>query len=187
MASINSTHIQRNAVENLVLICLDKNIKEYENSLNLFQLYINTIKLYSNPEEFRIFIQQIKDEKLLVIISGNVVEQVTSEMENHSQIDSVYIYCNQKESHENWATNSPKIKGVYSNLQSIHDALRRDIRRINNDLISIQILPNTKSNELEQSFTCALLLKEILINSESNEQIKQEFIKFSRFYYEKNS
>ncbi|CAF1032337.1 unnamed protein product [Adineta steineri] len=187
MASINSTHIQRNAVENLILICLDKNIKEYENSLNLFQLYINTIKLYSNPEEFRIFIQQIKDEKLLVIISGNVVEQVTSEIDNHSQIDSVYIYCNQKEYHENWSTNSPKIKGFYSNLQSIHDALRRDVRRINNDSISIQILSNRKSNELEQSFTCALLLKEILINSESNEQIKQEFIKFSRFYYEKNS
>ncbi|CAF1003116.1 unnamed protein product [Adineta steineri] len=187
MASINSTHIQRNAVENLILICLDKNIKEYENSLNLLQLHINTIELYSNPEEFRTFIQQIKDEKLLVILSETVVEQVTSEIDNHSQIDSVYIYCNQKEYHENWSTNSPKIKGVYSNLQSIHDALRRDVRRINNDLISIQILTNKKSNELEQSFTFALLLKEILINSESNEQIKQEFIKFSRFYYEKNS
>ncbi|CAF3312305.1 unnamed protein product, partial [Rotaria sp. Silwood2] len=79
-----------------------------------------------------------------------------------------------------------KVKGVYTDLRSIRDAFRRDIRQTTNDLIPISILPTVNSTELEQLFTCSLLLKEISIHSESNEQKKRDFIEYSRFHYDEN-
>ena len=188
MASINS--IAKKVIENFILIWLDKDINEssneYQNSIHLFQSFVNTIKLFSNSDEFHRFIQQIKDEQLFIIASGSLAEQIAPEIEINVQIHSIYVYCSQKEYHEKWAKDFRKIKGVYTDLRSIRDAFRRDIRQVNNDLLTINILPTTKSNKLKQSFTCSLLLKEILINSESNEAKKKEFIEFSRCHYDDN-
>jgi tetratricopeptide (TPR) repeat protein len=195
MSSINSlsaTDIRRNqsekkVIENFVLIWLDQNINEpfdeYQNSIHLFQSFVNTIKLFSNTDEFHEFIQEIQNEKLFIIISGSLGEKIVPEIEMNTQIHSIYVYCNQKEHHEKWTKDFRKIKGVYTDLRSIRDALRRDIRQANNDLLPIYILPTIKS---DQSFACSLLLKEILINSESNERIKNEFIEFSRCCYDDN-
>ena len=198
MASINSTATtdtrrnpsEKKVIENFILIWLDKDINEpsgeYQNSIHLFQSFVNTIKLFSNSDEFLKFIQQITDEKLFIIISGSLAAQLASEIEINVQIHSIYVYCSQKERHEKWTKDFRKIKGVYTDLRSIRDAFRRDIRQVNNDLLTINILPTTKSNELKQLFTCSLLLKEILINSESNEEKKKEFIEFSRCHYDDN-
>ncbi|CAF1448680.1 unnamed protein product [Rotaria sp. Silwood1] len=192
---IFTTDIQRHKfekkiVENFILIWLDKNIYEtfeqYENPLQLFQLYINTIKLFSNPNEFYEFIQNIKEEKLFIITSGTIGEKIIPHIETQTYIHSIYIYCNNREHYEKWTKDIQKVKGVYTDLQSIRDAFRRDIRQANNDLISISILPNINSNELKQSFICSLLLKEILIHSESNEQKKIDFIEYSHFHYNEN-
>jgi hypothetical protein len=185
MASINS---KNSCIENFILIWLDKNIietsDEYQNSIQLFQSFVNTIKLFSNPDEFRQFIRKIIDEKLFIIISGSFGENLFPELEILPQIFSIYIYCNQKKHHEKWAKNFEKVKGVYTDLQSISNAFRRDIRQANNDLILINILsPTINSN----AFICSLLLKEILLNIKSNDQMKKDFIEYSRFYYNKNS
>jgi hypothetical protein len=96
MASINS---KNSCIENFILIWLDKNIietsDEYQNSIQLFQSFVNTIKLFSNPDEFRQFIRKIIDEKLFIIISGSFGENLFPELEILPQIFSIYIFCNQ--------------------------------------------------------------------------------------------
>ncbi|CAF4172010.1 unnamed protein product [Rotaria sp. Silwood2] len=187
---IRRNKFEKKIVENFILIWLDKNIYEtfeqYENPLQLFQSFVNTIKLFSNPDEFYRFVQDIKDEKLFIITSGSLGEKIISQIESQTYIYEIYVYCNDREYHEKWAKDVRKVKGVYTDLRSIRDAFRRDIRQTTNDLIPISILPTVNSTELEQLFTCSLLLKEISIHSESNEQKKRDFIEYSRFHYDEN-
>ena len=186
---INSkVDIQRTKfIENFILIWLDKNINEIPNecrhTVEIFQLFLNTIKLFSNQEQFNHFIQQIKDENLFIIVSNTFGPKIISDIETNTSIHSVYIYCYEKEYDETWTKNIRKIKGVYTDIRSIHDAIRRDIRQANNDFMPISIFSTKNSN---QSFACSLLLKEILINYQSKEQEKNKLIEFARFHYNEN-
>jgi tetratricopeptide (TPR) repeat protein len=177
MASIIS---KRSHVENLILIYLNETSNEFEKSIDLFQSFVNTIQFFSNPDEFRQFIESIIDEKLFIILSDSFSEQLVPQIESKSQIFSIYIYSHRRERSKKWTNDSSKVKGVYTDLPTISNAFRRDIRQATNDLISIHILPSNPS------FICSLLLKKLLLNTQSNDQMKKEFIEYSRFNYDKN-
>ncbi|UJR21928.1 hypothetical protein I4U23_024997 [Adineta vaga] len=142
------------------------------------------MQFYSNSNDFYQFIQEIHDEKLCIIISDTLGKDVVRKLEMNKQIYSIYISCNDRQDHENWTKDFQKIKGIYTNLRAIHDAFRRDIRQEMDNLTSIHILSNEIQN---QPFSCSLLLREILINSESSEEMKQSFIEFSRYHYAGNA
>jgi tetratricopeptide (TPR) repeat protein len=174
-------------MENFVLIWFDSNIKEtsqeYHDSILLLQRYVNSIILVSDQLEYSYLIQHFKKEKLFIIVSGTFGSTLADVMEKTSHIYSVYVYCGQRQYHEEWATNFPKIKGVFTDIAPICDALRRDIRQANNDLIPIHILSSTNPDLL---FICSVILKDVLIHSEFNNQIGREFIQFCRLNYKKN-
>jgi tetratricopeptide (TPR) repeat protein len=185
-----STKVER-IVENVVLIWLDSNIKDKSNerreSIGSLQRLVNTIILLSDEIEYAELIAQIKDEKLFVIISGALGEQFAPIMEKTRQIHSIYVYCSQRAYHDKWVKDFQKVKGAFTCIKPICDALRRDIRQANNDLIPISILSSTNLNELDQSFICSLILKDVLINNEVNPQVATEFIRFCRKHYKNNS
>ncbi|CAF2739128.1 unnamed protein product [Rotaria sp. Silwood2] len=188
----NETNIQSICfVENFVLIWLDANVKEssdqFYDSVHQLQRFVNTIILVSDEIEYADLIHYTKNEKVFIIVSGTFGINLADIMEETPQIYSIYVYCDQREYHEKWATNFRKIKGVFTDMIPICEALRRDVRQANNDLISINILQSTKSPELDQLFICSLILKEVLINNEYNEETIKEFIKFCRVHYNNNS
>jgi tetratricopeptide (TPR) repeat protein len=178
-------------VENYVLIWLDSNIKEkpneYYDAIDRLHSLLNTIVLITDEDKYFSLIEQIKNEKLFVIISGAFGENLAQIMESNPEIHSVYVYCGQPTYHKNWAKKYRKVKGVFTSIPPIYDALRRDVRQANNDLIPVTILPSTDLDKLDQPFICSSILKEVLINSEFNKQTAKEFIRFCREYYKDNS
>ncbi|CAF4936813.1 unnamed protein product, partial [Rotaria socialis] len=67
-------------------------------------------------------------------------EALVPMIHNYEQIDSIYIYCDNKNKHEKWANKIKKIKGVFQDLEPIFDAFRRDIRQCEDDLVPLHIL-----------------------------------------------
>ena len=174
MADILSQKSSIESIENYLLIWLDQNLNE---STILFQPFINTIKFFSDPDECRQFIKEIIDEKLFLIVSGSFGEQFVPEWEVQLQICAIYVYCQRKEYHENWAKDFTKVKGVYTDLHSISDAFRRDIRQANTNLLPIHLYSTNNPN---QSFLCSLIFKNTLRHIPRNDHSKQELIEYAR-------
>ena len=87
---ISTVDIQKNKfeskfIENFILIWLDKNVNEipneFQHAIQIFQVFLNTTKLFSNQEQFNHFIEQIKDEKLFIIVSNRYGSKIISDIE----------------------------------------------------------------------------------------------------------
>ncbi|CAF3584927.1 unnamed protein product [Rotaria socialis] len=193
----DSEHIESNntrsirLVENFLVIWLDSNINEtsdeYHHATNQLQHYVNTIQLASDQTEYIDLIKNTKDVKVFIIVSGTFGIDLADVMQVTPQIYCVYVYCAEKKHHEEWAKHHQIIKGVFTDIETICDALRRDVRRVNNDLIPISILQSTSSDQFDQLFACSLILKEFLINSACEQQTKNNFMKFCRSQHRGNS
>jgi tetratricopeptide (TPR) repeat protein len=101
------------------------------------------------------------------------------------QLDSIYIFCDNKSNDTAWTKDWSKVKGVFTQIELLCDSLKRDTRQCENDLTSIRFASstNTVSNELNQSFMYSQILKEILLDMDHNNKEKREFVKFCREQY----
>ncbi|CAF1269567.1 unnamed protein product, partial [Didymodactylos carnosus] len=86
------------------------------------------------------------------------------------QIDSIYIFCGNKSRHEQWAKEWPKVKGVYTDILPIREALKQHTRQCDQDSMSIRITNAQNPNELESTFMYTTLFKEIILENEYDEQ-----------------
>jgi hypothetical protein len=99
-------HRQVDNVENSVVVWLDASIGDNSNtqkSKDQIRQLVNIVKIYTDPEECHTFINGLKGEKIFLIVSGTLGEQFIGAVQEVTQIDSVYVFCSNKEKHEHWA------------------------------------------------------------------------------------
>ena len=181
------------AIDDIVLVWFDPNISEtdknIQDSLNQLRPIIHTIKIFNNEDECTDFFAHVKNETIFIIVSGSAGEKFVPHIETITQIDSIYVFCLNKSKHQSWAKNCPKVKGIYTQIGYIYEALKRDIENCVRILGPIHIIASpstTDSNELDQSFMYSHLLKEILLEMEYDNKAKKDFIDFCRNQYADN-
>jgi len=186
---------QQSPIENFIVIWLDTNLNIYNNDNNStitrLQHLVNLILSFSDSDRCIDFISDIKNEKIFLIVSGSLGEKTVSLVNNLHQIDSIYVYCDNKSKHEKWANKEKKIKGIFTKFEPIYDALRRDIRQCEDDLIPFSILSSTYNknenlNFSDQLFIYTQLMKEILIEIEYQPNEKLNFANFCSLKYQNN-
>jgi hypothetical protein len=83
---------QLGVVENCIVAWLDSTIsssnEDYRNSVTQLQRIINSIKTFTDITGCINFLRQINDRKIFMIVSGYLVEQIASIVENFSHLDS---------------------------------------------------------------------------------------------------
>ncbi|CAF0946802.1 unnamed protein product [Adineta ricciae] len=180
---------RRRIVENFIIVWLDAKIdksdKDIQNSLDQLQRTVNTIKTFTDIDVCLDYLSQIEHEKVFMIISGSMGEQVLPQINNMTQLDSIYIFCHDISKHTIWAKEYKKIQGIFNGIELICDKLRKDIRRRDEDLTAVSIV-STKSNQLDQSFMYSQLLKDIVLRLPFNAQAKQDLAQFCREQYSNN-
>ncbi|CAF2779180.1 unnamed protein product [Rotaria sp. Silwood2] len=186
---------QQSTVENFIIIWLDTNIDihtdEYNSIKSHFQNLVHLILPFNDSDRCIDFITDTKNEKIFLIMSGLLGRTLAPVIHDFSQIDSIYIYCNNRARHEKWADKEKKIKGVFQDIGSIYDAVRRDKRQCEDNLSSFSILSSTfnknkKLNQLDQLFIYTHLLKDILIELEYKPNTKIDFVNFCCSKYQNN-
>jgi tetratricopeptide (TPR) repeat protein len=194
--SRQGTNIQR--VENAVLIWLDKNIdnnnKDCSNTVTQLRRVVNDINTYTDVDQCVEFISTITNNKVYMIISGTLGQHIVPCVHNMSQVDSIFIFCGNKEWHEQWAKEWPKIKGVFTEISPICEALKQAAQQYEHNAISMSfVTTNTgdASNEtldrLDPSFMYTQILKEILLTIKFEEKHIQEFIDYCREQFADNN
>jgi len=177
-------------VQNVRLIWLDNNIDDdstdYHNAIAHLQHAVHTINTFTDDEECIQFLDSISGEKACMIISGSFGPHTVPRVHNMPQVDSIFIFCDNKKRHKQWVKDWTKIKGVFTEISSICEALKQMVQQCEQNAISISFM-STRGNvfkknlgQLDPTFMYTKILKEILLTIEFEQQHITEFIDYWR-------
>ena len=183
-------------VQNVLLIWLDNNIDEnnldYRNTIIQLRRIVNSIHMFTDTDRCVEFINTVTDNKACMIISGLLGQHIIPGVHNMSQIDSIFILCENKKLHEQWSKKWSKIKGVFTEISLILEALRQAAQQCEQNAIPISFVATDNDtfsknlNQLDPSFMYTQILKEIVLSIEFEQQHINEFIKHCRVVFNDN-
>ena len=184
-------------VQNVLLIWLDgsidQNSSDCQNTTTHLRRAVNAVNIFTDEGECIQFLEDMAKEKACMIISGALGQHIVPRVHDLSQIDSIFIFCGNKTYHEEWAKKWPKIKGVYTEIKPICDALKEAAQQCEQNAVSISImgaddtLPNKSLNQLDPSFMYTQIMKEILLTIDFEQKHIDEFTQHCRQAFDGNS
>jgi tetratricopeptide (TPR) repeat protein len=141
------------------------------------------IHTFTEIDPCREFIKHVNN--ICLIISGSFGKKLVPLVHDLIQIHSIYVFCMDKQKHDEWARQYPKICGVFTNINEICECLKNyfitqtslDYEQLQFDFFNKDLILSTFDRR-EYPFIYSLLSKMILSNMKS---IKQEdMIEFCR-------
>ncbi|CAF1219612.1 unnamed protein product [Adineta steineri] len=201
-SSTNASAVSKNAegrrrvniqqVQSVLLIWLDSNINETngdcQNTITKLRRAVNDIKTYTNNDQCLEFIQTIVDKKACMIISGSLGQHIVPRLHNMSQVDSIFIFCGNKKYHEQWVKDWPKIKGVFTEITPICEALKEAAHQCEQNAIPMSFVgTNKKLDQLDPSFMYTQIIKEILLTITFGQNHIQDYFNYCRDAFEGNT
>ncbi|CAF4164299.1 unnamed protein product, partial [Rotaria sordida] len=159
-------------VQNFLLVWLDEkfdeSVDDYGHSIKQLRRTVNKIETFCETDECIEYILQLQNQKILLIISGALCETVVPRVHNMTQLYSIYVFCQKKEKYEEWAKQWSKVKGIFTEIIPICDAVRQSARQCDEDSVPI-------GSEIEPSFMYTQLFKEIIltIDFDKTKEVKE--------------
>jgi tetratricopeptide (TPR) repeat protein len=177
-------------VQNVLLIWLNNNIDDNNddchNTVTQLRRVIHNINTYTDGDQCVEFLEMMDQEKACMIISGSLGQHIVPRVHHMYQVDSIFIFCGNKKHHEQWAKEWSKIKGVFTDIVPICDALKQAAQQCEQNAISISFMATggdqttKKLDQLDPSFMYTQIMKEILLTINFEEAHFAEFIQYCR-------
>ena len=177
--------------QNFMLLWLDGNIDEVNNedcrnTIAKLQQVTSNINTFTDADECVDFITDKNEGKVSMIISGTFSRRIVPVLQDISQVSSIYIHCVNKTRHEQWAQQWPKVKGVFTDITQICEALRQAKKEYDQNMVSVSFFPRTNDlskqnlDQLDSSFMYTQILKEILLTIDFEQKHIDEFLTYCR-------
>ena len=162
MATNSASKTRQRILENYLIICLvDAKQKRFDE----LRSTVNTVQQFTDLDQCIQYIEEIKHEKIFLIMSPCFTVHMASFKKRFSQIHSIYVFSDDEQ------------------LKSLGNVLKNEVRQLNHDLVPL----STNSDELEPSFMYFLLLEENLLKTESHHSTEiQQLIEYCRPQYPNN-
>jgi tetratricopeptide (TPR) repeat protein len=196
MASSTKNTTKQRFVENALLVWVDSTVEESDknsqHTLEQLQRVISHVIFFTQPSDCINFLEGVRMEKAFVIVSSALGQDLVSQIHSMTQVNTIYIFCDDQARHEQWTKEWPKIKGVYTSITSICEALRIVKKQCDQDSMPIsfvsmvQSASNPNLNELEPSFMYTQLFKNTLLQMEHDTQSLKDFVIYCRDKYADN-
>ncbi|CAF0899916.1 unnamed protein product [Adineta steineri] len=172
-------------MQNVLLIWLDNNIDgnndDCQNTITKLRCIVNDISTFIDDDQCFEFIQTVVDKKVCMIISGSLGQHLVPRVHNMTQVDSIFIFCGNKKYHEQWTKDWPKIKGVFTDITPICEALKDAAHQCEQNAIPMSFVgTNKKLDQLDPSFMYTQILKEIILTITFNQKHIQDYFDYCR-------
>ena len=134
MAHAMSDKVRRRIAENYMVVWVDASIdpsnRDCQNTLTQLRSVVNQVEQCTSAEQC---IEQLEktEETSFVISSGALGQDLVPDIHGMPKLDAIYIFCGNKQRHQQWAQNWPKIKGVHTSVKPICEALKAAINQCN--------------------------------------------------------
>ncbi|CAF1275514.1 unnamed protein product [Adineta steineri] len=170
-------------MQNVLLIWLDNNIDENnddcQNTITQLRQVVNDINTFSDVDQCFEFIETIVDKKACIIISGSLGQHFVRFVHNMSQVDSIFVLCENQKHHEQWAKKWSKIKGIFVDITSICEAIKETAHQCEQNAIPMSFLESNKQlDQLDPSFMYTQIVKEILLTIDFDQNHFQDYINY---------
>lgn len=151
---------------------------------------VNYLKIFENLDDCMQYVCAIEQERIFLIVSGQVGKHVVPLLHHLVQLYSVYIFCLNDESHKIWITKYPKIRGVFVEEKLLYDHLYADVC-LSSSQLPISIIPlEQTSHSLNPNekplFLWLQILLQVLIRLPQSDSAKQDMISQARDQYQNN-
>ncbi|CAF1641165.1 unnamed protein product, partial [Rotaria sordida] len=197
-SSIFASNENQNKEETTLIWC-DKNIDIHDDTkktAELLQQVNDYILICSNLDTCLEYINQIKTEKVFLILSGQSADEMIDKVHDYKQVDSIYIFCINnikyehylKEDHEKYY----KLVGIYTEHEPLLRAIQENIRYLIKQSQAASLFEQDErsmrnlSSELH-NFDAFRAFKYVLLKTDyDREQAKREMLETCRNYYRGN-
>ena len=72
---------------------------------------VNYLLIFENEGSCLEYVNSLnKDERVMLIVKGKLGQQIVPQVVHRRQIQPIYVYSNEKKSHEQWTKNYKKVK-----------------------------------------------------------------------------
>ncbi|CAF3043505.1 unnamed protein product [Rotaria sp. Silwood2] len=109
-----------------------------------------------------------------MIVSGALEQHIIPEIQACPQLDSIYVFCDDQSVHEPWANAISKVKGVYTKIEPICEALQKDCKQCDRGMISISF------RGIDPLFMYTQLLKEVFLEIDDDDTAVKELVNYCR-------
>ncbi|CAF1590494.1 unnamed protein product, partial [Rotaria sp. Silwood1] len=183
-------------LEIFCLIWLDANISVEENrdTEQRLRSIINNLIKFQDVNQCQKYIEERSHkDRLIMIVSGQAGREIVPSIHKLQQVVSIYVYCMDKNKHEQWARTFAKVKAVVVKLDELIFRIGADhrIQKIVEEPLSINIFTTstgagTSTMGVNGQFVYSQLLIECLLRLKYIEADKQELIHLCKQKYESN-
>jgi tetratricopeptide (TPR) repeat protein len=183
-------------VQNVMLVWLDSGIDkdntDCQNTITQLRRTVNDVNTFTDGDQCIQFINTITNNKACMIISGSLGQHIVPRVHNMSQVDSVFIFCGNKKRHEEWTKEWSKIKGVFTEIKPICEALKQASQLCEQNAISISFVATNGGassqnlDRLDPMFMYTKIMKEILLSIEFNQEHFKQFVDYCREVFDGN-
>ncbi|CAF0817847.1 unnamed protein product [Rotaria sordida] len=116
-------------LESFACLWLDQNINSTQDNLQThkeLRQVINHLRIFDNIDECEQYIRQITNEKLVLIVSGSLGQQLIPQLHDLPQFSACYIFCQDQKANEQWANKYHKVNGVFVERAKLIDKISKD-------------------------------------------------------------
>ncbi|CAF1483134.1 unnamed protein product [Adineta steineri] len=199
--TINSSAVSKGAegrrrinmqrVQNVVLIWLDNNIDQNnddcQNTIIQLRQVVNDTNTFTDVDQCFEFIEAIVEKKACMIISGSLGQHFVPRVHSMSQVDSIFIFCENQKHQEQWVKDWPKIKDVFTHITPICGALKSAAHQCERNAIPMSFVgTNKKLDQLDPSFMYTQIIKEILLTITFGQNHIQDYFDYCRGAFKGN-
>ena len=119
--------------------------------------------------------QRCEKRKVFMIVSDSLRRKVMLDIHNKPQLEAVYVFCSNKATNEEWANKIAEVKGVFTEIEPIYEALRKDQKDCDRNMTPVTF------SGLDPLFIYTQFLKETLLEIEDDDKRSiAEFVAFCR-------
>jgi acetolactate synthase small subunit len=105
--------LQDDNLETVYLIWLDASINKSKENLHVQQelrSIINHLKTFENVPDCEQYIHQTStDDRICLIVNGQLGEEIVPRIHQYRQIFSIYVYCFNQKRNEEWSKHFTKV------------------------------------------------------------------------------
>ena len=134
------------------------------------------------------FLRKVTEEKVFVITSGTLGKDLVPQIHLMPQVDSIYIFCGNRDWHKPWAEQWSKIKDVSTEIQSVCEALQQSVKQCSQDSTPMSFVSSNAEgsasaanlNQLEPSYMYTQLFKKFLLEIKHDKNARENLVTFCR-------
>ncbi|CAF2113552.1 unnamed protein product, partial [Rotaria magnacalcarata] len=173
-------------VQNYLVVWLDANIDEkkehFQKSLVELRKIVVTLDLFTDVEQCIEYLKCIDGQKVFLITSGSLGQKAVPLIHNMAQLDTIFVFCINKDRHKVWAKEWPKVEGVHGTIESICKRLIKATRVCDHDSIPMSFVPkqiveegatgSDKNNldRLPPSYMYSIIFKDIILEIDDDDE-----------------